>query len=273
MKNIVLLSDGTGNSAAKRHKTNVWHFYQALDMHRDDQIAFYHDGVGSRGFLAVKLLGGAFGFGLRNNVLELYKTLCRNYEKGSGDKIFLFGFSRGAFTVRMLAGMIERCGLYTAYTDEDDLRKAAEDNFRIYREKYFADDREKYRRGWLTRCFRRLPRRRRSLKSDDRPDIEFIGLWDTVEAYGFPVRGIASFWDRFIFPLEFVNQFPSNKVKRTCHALSIDDERLSFHPVLWDETKNSSVQSCEIEQVWFAGSHCDVGGGYPQNNLAMVTLD
>ena len=98
MKKIVLLSDGTGNGSAKRHKTNVWRLYNALDLHRADQIAMYDDGVGSQEFLLFKLLGGAFGFGLKKNVLELYKFLCRNYsaddENQAHDKIYLFGFSR-----------------------------------------------------------------------------------------------------------------------------------------------------------------------------------
>lgn len=77
MKKIVLLSDGTGNGAAKRHKTNVWRLYHALDLHRGDQIAMYDDGVGSQQFLPFKLLGGAFGWGLKRNVIELYEFLCR----------------------------------------------------------------------------------------------------------------------------------------------------------------------------------------------------
>lgn len=86
---IVLLSDGTGNGAAKRHRTNVWRLYHALDVHREDQIAFYDDGVGSQEFWLFKILGGAFGWGLQSNVIELYKTLCRTY-KDCGDDIYLF---------------------------------------------------------------------------------------------------------------------------------------------------------------------------------------
>ena len=79
MKTIVLLTDGTGNGAAKMHKTNIWRLYNALDLHRDDQIAIYGDGVGSQRFLLFKLLGGAFSWGLKRNVIELYKFLCRNF--------------------------------------------------------------------------------------------------------------------------------------------------------------------------------------------------
>ena len=262
MKNIVLLSDGTGNGAAKRHRTNVWRLYHALDVHRDYQIAFYDDGVGSQQFWLFKILGGVFGWGLKNNVIGLYKALCRTYKTEDNDKIYLFGFSRGAFTVRMLAGMIECCGLYTTYEDEDDLRNTALGNFDFYR--------FKSNRGWLTWPFRRLLRKRPSENGNVTPEIEFIGVWDTVEAYGLPVKELAGIWDRLIIPLRFVSKRLSTNVQRACHALSIDDERHTFHPVLWDERKECPGR---VKQVWFAGVHSDVGGGYPRRELALVTLD
>ncbi len=287
MKNIIILSDGTGNGAAKRHKTNVWRLYQALDLHGNppghtrSQIAFYDDGVGAKEFLPLKLLGGIFGWGLKRNVIELYKFLCRTYEENEEDgpdKIFLFGFSRGAFTVRMLAGMIEYCGLYKNYQDEEDLQRTAQ--------RYFSAYRLQYRKGYLTQPFRRFMNgnhRPCNDKNHVKPCVEFIGVWDTVEAYGFPIDELARLWDRFILPLRFVsNELPGN-VHRACHALSVDDERRTFHPVLWDE-KSANRKKCHhkaddkegtarIEQVWFAGVHSDVGGGYPRINLALVTLD
>lgn len=265
MKKIVLFSDGTGNSAAKRHRTNVWRLYQVLDVHRADQIAFYDDGVGSQEFRLFKILGGAFGWGLKENVLELYKTLCRTYEeddKGNEDKIYLFGFSRGAFTVRMLAGMIAHCGLHTDYQNEKDLRRTARRNFAAYR---WRD-----KRGLLTRWIRWLLRMKSSKKGNVTPKIEFIGVWDTVDAYGLPVDELAVLWDRLICPLRFVGQRLPDMVQHACHALSIDDERHTFHPVLWDEREEEQRR---IEQVWFAGVHADVGGGYPRHELALVTLD
>jgi uncharacterized protein (DUF2235 family) len=104
-KNIVLLSDGTGNSGAKLFKTNVWRLHGALDL-RDpkQQVAHYSDGVGTSSFKPMAILGGVFGFGLKRNVLDLYQFACRNYELG--DRIFAFGFSRGAFTIRVVAGFI-----------------------------------------------------------------------------------------------------------------------------------------------------------------------
>ena len=101
-RRIVLLSDGTGNSSAKVWRTNVWRLFCALDLTSNDQIACYDDGVGSSSFKPLAILGGAFGVGLRRNVISLYKFACRNF-RAPGDEIYGFGFSRGAFT---LAGRI-----------------------------------------------------------------------------------------------------------------------------------------------------------------------
>ena len=258
-KNIILLSDGTGNGAAKLNKTNVWRLYDTLDLHRDDQIAFYDDGVGSQEFILLKLLGGAFGVGLKRNVRQLYKFLCRNYK--TGDRIYLFGFSRGAFTVRLLAGMIAYCGVYTDFENEEELEKIAKDNYNAFR--------SNFKSGWLTQWIRRLIGRTAPKPTDDKPDIEFMGVWDTVDAYGLPMDWMAVAWDKLIYPIRFPDYQLSKKVKKACHALSVDDERETFHPLLWDERNEDS----RIEQVWFPGVHSDVGGGYPKHNLSLVTLD
>jgi uncharacterized protein (DUF2235 family) len=260
-KNIILLSDGTGNGAAKRHKTNVWRLYDALDLHREDQVAFYDDGVGSQEFLPFKLIGGALGWGLKRNVRELYKFLCRNYE--DGDRIYLFGFSRGAFTVRMLAGMIDYCGVYKDYNTEQDLDQAARDNYNAFR--------SSFKKGLLTRGVRAFWGKTEALTTQHKPNIEFIGVWDTVDAYGLPIDELAKIWDFLIYPIHFPDYKLSHKVKKACHALSVDDERLTFHPVLWDES--SETDPARIEQVWFPGVHSDVGGGYPKHTLSLVALD
>jgi len=275
MKNIVLLSDGTGNGAAKKNQTNVWRLYRALNLHRKDQIAFYDDGVGSQEFLPFKILGGALGLGLKRNVIDLYKFLCRNYEpdagNGDADKIYLFGFSRGAFTVRVLAGLIAHCGLYTGYKDENDLHETARTNYGAFR--------SSFKHGYLTWPFRVFFAGKPSEAGTVKPQIEFIGVWDTVDAYGLPIDELAILWDSLIFPIRFPDQRLSIKVKRACHAVSIDDERHTFHPVLWDESKEGEwtqdglVEADRIEQVWFAGVHSDVGGGYPMNDLSLVPLD
>ena len=266
MKKIVLLSDGTGNGAAKRNKTNVWRLYSALDLHRNDQIAMYDDGVGSQEFVLFKIIGGAFGWGLKRNVINLYKFLCRNYQtdgtEGGSDKIYLFGFSRGSFTVRVLAGLIAECGLFTDDVPEPELDKKVRRNFSVYR--------NRFRRRQLSGLFAR------KLDGNDahttvRPKIEFIGVWDTVDAYGLPVDELMVLWDKCILPTRFPDQRLWDGVSKACHAISIDDERHTFHPVLWDESEEGDAD--RIEQVWFPGVHSDVGGGYPRDAFSLVSLD
>ena len=109
-RKIILLSDGTGNSSAKVWRTNVWRTYEALDLSGSDQIAFYDDGVGTSSFKPMAILGGAFALGLRRNVIALYKFACRNY-RDADDELFGFGFSRGAFTIRIVMGLIDSQGL------------------------------------------------------------------------------------------------------------------------------------------------------------------
>src|SRR4029077_11581777 len=104
-KSIILFSDGTGNSSAKLFKTNVWRLYEAVDLGppaegKRAQISYYDDGVGTSSFKPLTVLGGAFGVGLRRNVMDLYRYACRNYR--DGDDIYAFGFSRGAFTIRLV---------------------------------------------------------------------------------------------------------------------------------------------------------------------------
>ena len=97
-KKLVLFSDGTGNSSAKAEKTNVWRLFEALDQKTPEQLAHYDDGVGTSSNKYLAALGGAFGWGLKRNVVDLYKFVCRNYQPG--DRIHAFGFSRGSFTIR-----------------------------------------------------------------------------------------------------------------------------------------------------------------------------
>ena len=122
-KTIVLFSDGTGNSSAKLFKTNVWRMYEAVDLgpaapDRRPQISYYDDGVGTSAFKPLAVLGGVFGYGLKRNVLDIYRYACRNYEKG--DEIYAFGFSRGAFTTRLVVALIASQGLVQS-NDEGEL--------------------------------------------------------------------------------------------------------------------------------------------------------
>src|SRR5712675_1277537 len=134
-KNIVLLSDGTGNSSAKLFKTNVWRLFQAIDLTKPEmQVAYYDNGVGTSSFKLFAALGGIFGFGLKRNVIAIYSFCCRNYVPG--DKIYGFGFSRGAFTMRVVAGLIAHQGLVPYKGDEIALARYAANAYRDYRRRF-----------------------------------------------------------------------------------------------------------------------------------------
>jgi len=277
MKNIVICSDGTGNSALKGRGTNVFKTYEAVDLngHLKDpekcqQIAFYDDGVGTEKLKPLRLIGGAFGWGLARNVRQHYAELCRVYEPG--DQIFLFGFSRGAFTVRTLAGLIVDCGI---------LRKEWRNDFVLKRwvRKTYEAHRHHYKTlvGTFLRMIglRSLPEEGVKKLREKTPfhhpvEIRFIGVWDTVDAVGFPVAGAARFWNRFIHQYKFPALDLSPQVVKACHALAIDDERLTFHPTLWEPRDGDEKR---VEQVWFAGVHSNIGGGYPKHGMSLVTLD
>lgn len=283
-RNIVVLSDGTGNSSAKANKTNVWRLFQALDQTQPDQIARYDDGVGTSSNKYLAAFGGAFGWGLKRNVIDLYKFICRNWE--SGDAIYGFGFSRGAFTIRVLIGFIAREGL-VPYQSEDELHRNAVSAYRSYRSKAFPAKgkplvwicrrlRDAFLgvRDWI-RGYPSYDALTRVAESQQRRDvpIRFLGLWDTVEAYGVPIVGLKRAIDRWLWPLVFGDFELSPKVAQARHALSLDDERTTFHPLLWDELAEARAgRAGRIRQVWFAGVHSNVGGGYPEDQLSLVSL-
>jgi uncharacterized protein (DUF2235 family) len=221
-KRIIVLSDGTGNSAAKVWRTNVWRIFESLDLRQSDQIAIYDDGVGTSSFKPMALLGGAFGFGLKRNVLGLYKFLCRNYksiqdyeelakqapvrnedageppEELKNDEIFLFGFSRGAFTVRVLAGLVFSQGL-VHFNSESELDRNTRAAYRAYRTTRYS--------GWTLESLFRFVRNRFATHTHNRTDrpvdrIRFVGVWDTVAAYGSPVDEMTRGFSKYIWPLE-----------------------------------------------------------------------
>jgi uncharacterized protein (DUF2235 family) len=294
-KKIILLSDGTGNSAAKVWRTNVWRIFESLDLRKSDQVAIYDDGVGTSSFKPMALLGGAFGVGLKRNVLGLYKFLCRNYrskhdydelakrlpagnedagkapDKSEDDEIFLFGFSRGAFTIRILTGLVLSQGL-VRFDSESELDRNVRAAYRAYRTARYP--------GWtLERPLRFFRNLLASHKHDpaDRPvdRIRFIGVWDTVAAYGSPIDEMTRGFSQYIWPLELPTHDLSSRVDKACHALAIDEERTSFAPELWVESGAplpSSTKQEKLSQVWFSGVHANVGGGYPDDSLANVSL-
>src|SRR3954447_11599536 len=287
-KKIILLSDGTGNSAGKVWRTNVWRVFELLDLKRSEQIAAYDDGVGSSGFKPMALLGGVFGWGLKRNVLSLYKFLCRNYmsaedyaERGESDpkddQIYGFGFSRGAFTIRVVIGLVLDQGL-VKFGTESELDSLARAAYRAYQHR-------RYSRANLQFVFRlvRILIDKKSYRPRQRSikEIEFLGVWDTVSAYGLPIDEMTRGVSQWLWPLELPSKrFNRNRIKRARHALSVDDERATFHPVLWNENADNtkpagaerSTNDEQLLQVWFVGVHSNVGGGYPDDSLANVSL-
>src|SRR5687767_5764475 len=200
-KNIVLLSDGTGNAAGKVWRTNVWRLFQSLDLTNSRQVAIYDDGVGSSAFKPLAILGGVFGWGLKRNVLDLYKFLCRNYEPDA--RIYLFGFSRGAFTIRVLLGLVAHQGL-VRYETEAELRRRAVGAYRAYRKARFhsVSHVETLFRVVRDGVLRLLGRDYRPTDNIPAPPIRFVGLWDTVAAYGLPIEEMTRGVNQWIWPLE-----------------------------------------------------------------------
>jgi uncharacterized protein (DUF2235 family) len=264
-RHIIVLSDGTGNSRGKAHQTNVWRTYEALDLEDPQepecprQFALYDDGVGTSSFKPLALLGGAVGYGLARNVRDLYEFISRTYREG--DRIYAFGFSRGAFTIRVLLGLIAHQGLLPYRGDEAELRRLSKAAFWAYR-------RERYKlplnwialprilRDGVIDAWARLRRHRRyaEVAKQRMVDIEFVGVWDTVAAYGMPIDELAIFINKLVWPLDLPGLALSPRVRNAVHALALDDERATFHPKLWDPDPG------RIQQVWFAGMHSDLGG-------------
>lgn len=283
---IIILSDGTGNAASSVWRTNVWRIFQVLDLQGNTQAAKYDDGVGTSSFLPLAILGGAFGFGLKRNVLDAYKFICRNYDHQNESKIYLFGFSRGAFTVRVLAALILQQGLVIADT-ESELHDGAVKAYRAYRAKGYHSV---WRIEVLFRALRdsilvpifdffRHNKSYAQIVRKDVPAIEFIGVWDTVAAYGLPLDEMTRGVSNWVWPLELPNRILSPRVKCARHALALDDERTTFHPVLWTEEGESrpavptTIDDERLVQVWFVGMHANVGGGYPDDAVAFVPLN
>ena len=289
--NIVLCSDGTGNSTIKNRGTNVYKLYEAVDIvpapNQTRQVVFYDDGVGTGSLKLVRAFGGAFGYGFARNLRDLYTDLARVYDPGDG--IYLFGFSRGAYTVRGLAGLIATCGIVRGSgCSEPDLRRAVKAAYDVYRLNYRPDtdaNREDSRRR--AEAFRK---QYRVYEPGDPVRIRFIGVWDTVGAVGFPD---GTWPKRLLWILSgyrvpwFKNYYLSHIVDQACHALAIDDERRTFHPELWDERvpsdsrvpeqrralgRDGKPRDARLEQVWFAGAHSNVGGGYVKHGMSLVTL-
>lgn len=275
VKNIVVLSDGTGQEGGKGHDSNVYKLMRMLEDRTERQIVFYDQGIGTDEHLVT---GSVAGAGFSENVLQCYKFIYDNYN--AGDKIFLFGFSRGAATVRSLASFMHYFGLLPKSRPE-----LIAQAYKIYK--------MGRAQGWggaatLTEFENQSGLNLSDMIMRGKPlneqanefvhahpnqwaSIEFIGVWDTVPALGLPAAVIN----------KLVNVVPSWKhrfhdfrlhpsIKNAYHALSIDDDRQWFLPTIWD-AYNDAYQ--KVEQVWFSGSHTDVGGGFDEAGLSDITLE
>jgi uncharacterized protein (DUF2235 family) len=272
-RKLIVCCDGTWNMPNQPGApTNVVKMLRAIRPVDDAgaaQIIYYHPGVGTGNFVD-RFIGGTIGVGLTPNVQSAYGFLVDNYFPG--DEIFLFGFSRGAYTVRSLAGFIDLVGLLRKI----DMELFVE-VFEVYRKHRLnhttnsPDD--------LAAAFRphlRDPTYRSllaALKVSRRTSILFIGVWDTVGALGVPVGPLR--WiggSRY----NFHSTQLSESVRFAYQALAIDEHRRAFRPSIWtrpinrDGSSSSAMQT--LEQVWFAGAHSNVGGGYPDSGLSDIAF-
>jgi uncharacterized protein (DUF2235 family) len=268
MKRLALFMDGTWNDEADR--TNVLRLFELSASHGAggaQQRAKYIPGVGTKWH--ERITGGAVGRGLSDNVLEAYRWLHKHYdwESPEPDQIFLFGFSRGAYTARSVAGLIATCGLMRPgapfdvqwlYQRYRDRKQQAEP---IYRLEYFRQSGER----------KLTPDEERLLEHSRRVDIHMIGVWDTVGALGIPWTGMPLIGKRAFY---FHNPNLSVINKHAFQALAIDEHRQPYKPTLWTvfqpKAKSGSpaipgLERCE--QRWFAGAHSNVGGGYQNDTF------
>jgi uncharacterized protein (DUF2235 family) len=254
MKRIVICFDGTWNKpadealpAGQRVETNVCRFYQSVGDKGADgakQVKWYDEGVGTQWH--DQYIGGAIGTGLEFNIIQGYEFLAKQYEEG--DEVYITGFSRGAYTARSLVGMLRNCGLiqpkhlalrvamaYGIYRTRDD--KADSLTAKLFRAAF---------------C--------REIK------IKFIGVWDTVGALGIPVDILKDVNMKFY---EFHDTKLCDIVQNAYHAVAIDEHRQDYDVCLWNP---ETAPAQKLEQRWFVGAHCDVGGGYRTRQLSDMTL-
>ena len=233
-KSIVVCYDGTRNEY-REHNTNVVKAFEAI-VRDDDQVAFYDPGVGTFSIFGRRLgrfiglvLGSVFGYGIRENVEDGYEYLMNRYDPG--DRVFLFGFSRGAYTARALAGMIHEFGI---------LQKGSKNLIPYVWKMYSKKDKKKDCK--IIRNFKK------TFSNPCKPHV--IGLWDTVGTHG-P--------NRLNYSKKFANYKLNPDVKYGFHAISIDEKRRPYKVLFWEESGKADGQV--IEQVWFAGVHSEGGGG------------
>ena len=250
MKQIVVCADGTWNRPEKDiatdFPTNVLKLARAIrpraNGHAIQQV-FYDWGVGS---YYAPMVGGVTGHGLHKNIVDAYRYIVQNYTPG--DRIFLFGFSRGAYTVRCLSGLINNCGILKR--PDARLIQEAFDNYK----KSSAPWAPSGEKSVAFRAAHAWPSR----------EIHFVGVWDTVGAMGIPFSVLGLLEDRD----EFYDTKIGGNVRTARHALAIDELREDFEPTVWDPKPGVNMR-----QVWFCGAHADVGGSYPPDANGALLAD
>jgi uncharacterized protein (DUF2235 family) len=256
MKRIIVCADGTWNirdqvskGTTQRRPTNVTKIARAIrprDRQGIDQIVFYHDGVGTSGHLD-RVTGGAFGRGIEANIRTIYRFIVYNHEPD--DELFLFGFSRGAFTVRSLAGFMNKVGLI----DKDADYYVPE----IYA--CYETNQGPGTDAWKKAFHHVKPPR-------PCPSIRFIGVWDTVGSLGAPGM-LGHLFNRKKYQYHDVGLSPA--IQNACHALAIDERRKPFEPNLWTRPAGWTGT---LQQAWFPGAHTNVGGILTPDGLANEAL-
>jgi uncharacterized protein (DUF2235 family) len=253
-KKIILCADGTWNTphgpAEMPNDTNVRKLYLLLT---DDssQLKYYDSGVGTDGTPFEHLFGGTMGEGLFEKVQDGYGFL--SYVWDPGDEIFIFGFSRGAYTARSLAGMIALFGVPTKNLEN----RTVERIFDAYR---------------ITDHGQRNAMKARLSSEYGLADVKvrMVGVWDTVGALGIPGHLFSDF-DQAKYG--FLDTTLNPCIQAAYHAISLDERRASFTPTLWTNTDGSPrPNDAQLQQVWFPGVHCDVGGSYAESQLSNITL-
>ena len=271
-KRIVVCADGTWNTPKKKDHgdesaaTNVWLTYKLIKHHDSGgmpQLKYYHAGIGTGGNWLRRAFEGATGGGLEWNMLDCYRFLVENYNPG--DHLYLVGFSRGAYTVRTLAGMIRNSGII-------DRRRVASDQL----DQVTAQAYEIYR----DRSMDATPVAPKAVAFRDEyshPDFRIagIGVWDTVGARGIPAEKHSplSLWNTWRYSFHDVSL--SAYVDCAFHALAVDEQRGPFRSTLWIQQPHAKDEGQVLEQTWFPGAHSDVGGGnsWEKRGLATCSLE
>ncbi len=261
MKRIIACSDGTWNKLGtidrgKPVKTNVEVMYQSIceDGNGIKQMKLYDSGVGTSYSLKDQLIGGAAGLGIDQKIKDIYKFLILTYEED--DEIFLFGFSRGAYTARSVAGFINNCGIL-----KPQYMHLVDEAYDLYRNRndYSAPDSD------LMMSFKS--------RYSSQPRIKFLGVWDTVGSLGIPLPSFKTLNSK---KYKFHDVKLSRIIDYAFHALAVHDLRALFQPSLWEQSRSVKQDKNNpqvLEQRWFSGVHSNIGGGYCDSGLSDIALD